>query len=92
MCGFCGIVNYNKDISNNNQIIKNMTTTLISRGPDEGGFFLNKNVNLGHRRLIVIDPENGTQPMSFNFQGNIYTIVFNGQIYNTCLLYTSRCV
>ena len=83
MCGFCGIVNYNKDISNNNQIIKNMTTTLISRGPDEGGFFLNKNVNLGHRRLIVIDPENGTQPMSFNFQGNIYTIVFNGQIYNT---------
>ena len=37
----------------------------------------------GHKRLIVIDPEGGKQPMSFKFDENTYTIVFNGQIYNT---------
>ncbi len=83
MCGFCGIVNYNKDISNNRKIIGNMAETLSSRGPDEDGLFLDTNVNLGHKRLIVIDPEKGKQPMSFTFQGNTYTIVYNGQIYNT---------
>ena len=37
----------------------------------------------GHKRLIVIDPEGGKQPMSFKFNENTYTIVYNGQIYNT---------
>ena len=36
----------------------------------------------GHKRLIVIDPEGGKQPMSFKYNGNTYTIVYNGQIYN----------
>lgn len=83
MCGFCGIVNYDLDISENRQIIKNMFDTLSQRGPDEEGLFLDDCVNLGHKRLIVIDPENGSQPMSFSYQGNKYTIVYNGQIYNT---------
>lgn len=83
MCGFCGIVNYNKDISNDYNVISDMYETLSSRGPDEDGLFLDTNVNLGHKRLIVIDPDNGKQPMSFKFQGNTYTIVYNGQIYNS---------
>jgi asparagine synthase (glutamine-hydrolysing) len=40
-------------------------------------------VNLGHRRLSVVDIENGKQPMSFKVNDNTYTIVYNGQIYNT---------
>ena len=83
MCGFCGIVNYDINISGNSQIIRSMFDTLSSRGPDEEGIFLDDCVNLGHKRLIVIDPENGSQPMSFSYQGNKYTIVYNGQIYNT---------
>ncbi len=83
MCGFCGIVNYDIKISGNSQIIRSMFDTLSSRGPDEEGIFLDDCVNLGHKRLIVIDPENGSQPMSFSYQGNKYTIVYNGQIYNT---------
>ena len=83
MCGFCGIVNYEKNISNDYPIIRNMTNTLSSRGPDEDGLFFDTNVNFGHKRLIVIDAENGRQPMSFSFQDGIYTIVYNGQIYNT---------
>ena len=34
-----------------------MNSTLAKRGPDEDGYYINKNVALGHKRLIVIDPE-----------------------------------
>ena len=83
MCGIVGIVNYKRDISNDYPLIRNMNNTIEKRGPDEDGYFFDKNVNLGHKRLIVIDPEGGKQPMSANFQGNTYTVVYNGQIYNT---------
>ena len=83
MCGFCGIVNFDRNISNDYPIIRNMANTLSSRGPDEDGLFFNAHVNFGHKRLIVLDPKNGRQPMSFTFQGFTYTIVYNGQIYNT---------
>ena len=83
MCGICGIVNYNRNISDNHDVIKNMMNTISSRGPDEDGLFLDTNVNLGHKRLIVIDPQNGKQPMKYVFQGNTYVIVYNGQIYNS---------
>ncbi len=83
MCGIVGIVNYNKNISNNYHIIRNMNNTLGNRGPDEDGYYFENNVNFGHKRLIVIDPKGGKQPMSATFGGNTYTIVYNGQIYNT---------
>ena len=86
MCGIVGIVNYNENISNQYSILRNMTKTLKRRGPDEEGFFFSKNVNLGHRRLSVIDIENGKQPMSFTYTEATYTIVYNGQIYNTAEL------
>ena len=57
MCGIAGIVNLKKDISNDYYIIRNMTKTLTKRGPDEDGYYINKNVALGHKRLIIIDPE-----------------------------------
>ena len=83
MCGIVGIVNYKEDISNRHTIIGNMTKALSRRGPDEEGIFLHKHCNLGHRRLSIIDIENGKQPMSCVMDGVTYTIVYNGQIYNT---------
>ena len=83
MCGIVGIVNYKKDLSNEYPIIRNMNNTITSRGPDEDGYYFEKNVVLGHKRLIVIDPKNGKQPMSYTYQNNSYTIIYNGQIYNT---------
>lgn len=83
MCGICGVVNHSRNISNDFSIIRNMANTLSSRGPDEDGLFFDTNVNLGHKRLIVIDPDNGKQPMSYTYQDTTYTIVYNGQIYNT---------
>lgn len=60
-----------------------MTKALAKRGPDEENFYIGEHINLGHRRLIIIDPENGKQPMSFTYNENTYTIVYNGQLYNT---------
>ena len=51
MCGIVGIVNYNKNISNNYHIIRNMNNTLGNRGPDEDGYYFENNVNFGHKRL-----------------------------------------
>ena len=84
MCGFVGFSNLKHDISSSENIntIKVLTKSLSHRGPDEEGFFISKHTNLGHRRLIIIDPENGKQPMTCKYSDNTYTIVYNGQLYN----------
>ena len=83
MCGIVGIVNYRENISNQYSILRDMTRLLENRGPDEEGLHFSKHANLGHRRLSIVDIENGKQPMSYKFDDVTYTIVFNGQIYNT---------
>ena len=83
MCGIVGFVNYKKNISNYKDILSNMNNTLSNRGPDEQGFYIKENVALAHKRLIVIDPEGGKQPMIEKYSFGEYIIVYNGQIYNT---------
>lgn len=83
MCGIVGIVNYEKNIKNQENFFKGMVRTLERRGPDEEGIYLTEDVNLGHRRLSVVDIKNGKQPLSFKYNDATYTIVYNGQIYNT---------
>ena len=83
MCGITGFVNYKKDISSYKNVLSEMTNELHKRGPDEEGFYLNNHIALGHKRLIVIDPEGGKQPKIKKFSFGEYAIVFNGQIYNT---------
>jgi len=86
MCGIAGIVNFqgkSLDKEKYSSIVKNMTETLKFRGPDAEGFFCKNNVFFGHRRLSIIDPENGKQPMTREFDGFKYTIVYNGELYNT---------
>lgn len=83
MCGFVGFVNYKKNVSNYKEFLCNMNETLAKRGPDEDGYYINENVGLGHKRLIVIDPEGGKQPMVKKYSFGEYVIVYNGQIYNT---------
>ena len=80
MCGIVGFVNYQKDISSYKNVLNQMKNTLNKRGPDEDGYYLRKNVALAHKRLIVIDPEGGKQPMIEKYASGEYVIVFSGQI------------
>lgn len=83
MCGLVGFVNTTKDISSYRNVLSNMNNAISKRGPDEDGMYIEKNVCLAHKRLIVIDPDGGKQPMICKKNSNTYAIVYNGQIYNT---------
>lgn len=83
MCGIVGFCNLKQDISHSKDTLIHMNQTLAKRGPDEDGYFLEPHIALGHKRLIVIDPKGGKQPMTYTHHENTYTIVYNGQIYNT---------
>jgi asparagine synthase (glutamine-hydrolysing) len=78
MCGIAGIIN-NSD-TRVEELIHNMTDAIWYRGPDDSGYLIDENVALGHRRLSIIDLENGHQPM-YNSDKTI-AVVFNGEIYN----------
>lgn len=83
MCGIAGFINFNENIIDRKIIIEEMTATLKKRGPDDYGFYISKNALLGHRRLVVVDPKGGAQPMTKTFNKTSYTIVYNGELYNT---------
>lgn len=83
MCGITGWIDFNQDLTQTEKIINRMTASLEKRGPNAGGVYLSEHAALGHRRLVVIDPEGGGQPMHKTFAGNRYTIVYNGELYNT---------
>ncbi len=69
MCGLVGFVNFQKDISSYKNVLNNMNNTLSKRGPDEDGYYIKNNVSLGHKRLIVIDPEGRKTTYDRNFFG-----------------------
>lgn len=77
MCGIVGFIDKEK---NKKKIIKNMADKIAHRGPDAEGFYVDKDVALGHRRLSIIDLSNGKQPM-YNEDESL-VVVFNGEIYN----------
>jgi len=80
MCGICGIINYSQTQYIEKSAINKMCEQLKSRGPDAEGYYINKNIAFGMRRLKIIDLETGDQPI-FNEDKSI-CIIFNGEIYN----------
>lgn len=83
LCGINGWINLNKNLISQKEIVERMTDTLKRRGPDDCGFYISEHALLGHRRLIVVDPEGGAQPMTRQSGESTYTIVYNGELYNT---------
>ena len=83
MCGIAGIVNFEKNMLEECQTLSAMMDAIAHRGPDSAGTFLTHQVALGHRRLTVVDPAGGSQPMIRSIGSNTYTIVYNGELYNT---------
>ena len=83
MCGFVGFSNFKENLSNSKSLIEKMNQTLSKRGPDEEGYYIGEHISMGHKRLIVIDPSGGKQPMTESTQFGEFSICYNGQIYNT---------
>ncbi len=82
MCGIAGWIDYRRNMVENQHHIESMAQAMTCRGPDGSGTWVVKQAGLSHRRLVVIDPEGGVQPMSRRHHGTVYTIVYNGEIYN----------
>jgi asparagine synthase (glutamine-hydrolysing) len=81
MCGICGIIYFDKHKTVDPGELIQMRDTMIHRGPDDAGYYINNNVGLGHRRLTVLDlSPAGKQPMS-NKDGSVW-ITYNGEFYN----------
>ena len=80
MCGICGEYLFDRGRSVEARDITAMRDTMVHRGPDGAGNFVDGHVGLGHRRLSIVDLVGGHQPMS-NEDGTVW-ITFNGEIYN----------
>ncbi|HEX7049739.1 MAG TPA: asparagine synthase (glutamine-hydrolyzing) [Longimicrobiales bacterium] len=77
MCGIVGIIDQDRqpvDLL----VLAHMAAALDHRGPDDEGHLIDGPVGLYHKRLSIIDPAAGHQPMTFGAT----TVVFNGEIYN----------
>jgi len=83
MCGIVGWVSKEVSIKESMKIVERMTDTLSKRGPDDSGFYKSENTLLGHRRLVIVDPKGGAQPMTRKIGDSKYVIVYNGELYNT---------
>ena len=81
MCGIGGFVDYERDARRGGPILHGMKRTLTPRGPDAEGTYFDEDAALVHRRLIVIDPEGGKQPMHSPDRNTI--IIYNGELYDT---------
>ncbi|WCK54400.1 asparagine synthase (glutamine-hydrolyzing) [Aneurinibacillus sp. Ricciae_BoGa-3] len=83
MCGITGWINWNEDAKQNENLLAAMTNTLVPRGPDNEGTWIGRHTAFGHRRLIVVDPAGGAQPMIREHGDNKFVMVYNGELYNT---------
>jgi asparagine synthase (glutamine-hydrolysing) len=79
MCGFVTFFSNNAIEEKNKESLREMRRTIIHRGPNQDGEYMDDFVYLGFRRLSILDLANGSQPYSYNDQ---LEIVFNGEIYN----------
>ena len=79
MCAISGILGTKAEETT----ITAMLSTMHRRGPDGCGVFRHGDVTLLHSRLAIIDPAGGKQPMTYSQAGEHYTIIYNGELYNT---------
>ncbi|WEV24653.1 asparagine synthase (glutamine-hydrolyzing) [Streptomyces sp. 71268] len=83
MCGITGWISYDRDLSRERTTLDAMTRTMACRGPDAAGTWLDAHAALGHRRLAVIDPPGGAQPMTVAADGATRLVLtYSGEVYN----------
>ena len=79
MCAIAGLWNLNTTPA----VIQAMLATMTRRGPDAAGSYTDRALTLLHARLTVIDPDGGAQPMTLQWEQETFTLVYNGELYNT---------
>ena len=80
MCGICGVFFQDRTRAVSREALAAMNRQIVHRGPDDEGFFLQRNVGLAMRRLSIIDLASGHQPITN--EDETLCIVYNGEIYN----------
>lgn len=80
MCGICGVYFHDKQKLLDESILTGMRDSMRLRGPDSAGNYLKPGIALGHRRLSIIDLDQGHQPMT-NEDASLW-LTYNGEIYN----------
>jgi asparagine synthase (glutamine-hydrolysing) len=81
MCGICGIALSSRSSARvQRSTIERMRDVMTHRGPDGSGTFIEGRIGLGHRRLSIVDPNAGQQPMASD--DGAVQIVYNGEVYN----------
>lgn len=83
MCSICGITDFHNTENLNIRILYDMGNAMKQRGPDDTNIFAGEHTLFHHNRLSVMDPKKGSQPMTRIWKGKKYTIVYNGEIYNS---------
>ena len=83
MCGITGWVDLKRSLLNETATITKMADTLSKRGPDDTNVWTQQHVAFGHKRLVVVDPQGGRQPMTREKNEQLYTLCYNGELYNT---------
>lgn len=82
MCGILCLYNKQRNVLEDCGKFNQMLHLLEHRGPDDSRTYFDSHVLLGHCRLSIIDLKGGKQPFEYTYQGKIYRIIFNGEIYN----------
>jgi len=80
MCGICCILNYGNRAPVDPELLERMSATMVHRGPDDSGSYIDRHLGLAMRRLSIIDLSTGHQPITN--EDRTAWIVFNGEIYN----------
>jgi len=75
VCGIAGFIG-----PPDHELLAAMCERIVHRGPDDEGYLERAFASLGHRRLSIIDPEHGHEPMS-NVGGDVH-LIYNGEVYN----------
>lgn len=83
MCGIAGWIDFSRNMMNEKKVVALMSSTLQRRGPDESGIWSDSHACFAHKRLTVVDPVGGKQPMTIQSNHGCYTICYNGELYNT---------
>ncbi len=83
MCGITGWIDWSRDLTKEVHVLQAMNATLSARGPDAEGYWVSPRAAIAHRRLVVVDPSGGGQPMVRKRGDDVYILTYNGELYNT---------